>query len=562
VQVTGEAERTGGGEVTAGASPGRSAGALVGQLVDAYVDAHHTFHPHLATLNGDHRFDRDLGDPTADATVDLLALVRTLLAATDATDIGLLDHEERIEFLLLVSELETAELDLEHVRLWARDPSRLLHIPVAACFGLLISEHLPARERADAMLSRLEQVPGWLAAGRATISDAPAPLIETAELTAPAALDFLTGTVPGWMEAHVPEQAETTGDLVQRAVAAVERFAGWVRELSPSPGAGIGETAFAERLRVAHLLVETPSELAERGERIIAETLDLLDELAAARDAPGGWREQVEELKSDHPDRTSLVAEYEQAMRWSRRLVQERDLVPPPPGDPELVVEPTPGPWRNTIPYAAYLRPPPFQPPSVGRFWVTPPGERMPADAARRQLADHARASLPVVAVHEGYPGHHLQLAWANAHPSPLRRITDAPMFVEGWGLYCEELFHRYGLYDDAARMWQLKDRLWRGVRVVVDVGLHTGELEVDECVRHLVETAGLDPSNAGAEVRRYAASPTQPMSYAIGMDALVALRERSRAEEGSSFDERDFHTRLLRNGTLPPTLASEALTG
>lgn len=543
--------------------PGRTGErSLLEQLVDAYVEAHHTFHPHLATLNGDHRFDHDLGDPTADAVVDLLTLVRTLLRATDAFDPAQLDRDERIEFLLLVSELETTELDLEHIRLWAHDPSRLLDVPLTACFGLLIADEVPVEDRAAALEARLEQIPGWLAAGRATIRRAADPLVETTSATAGAARAFIGRTVPAWMEANAPQRLDHLRDLIERADAALERTVAWAQQLPRTEEAGVGEAGFAERLRVAHLLNESPSELVERGEGIIEQTQELLEEVAARRDPQHSWREQVEELRDDHPARDALVSEYEQAMRWSRQLVREHELAPPAPGDPELLVEPTPGPWRSTVPYAAYLRPAPFGAPSVGRFWVTPPDDDAEQQDVTALLRDHPRASLKVVAVHEGYPGHHQQLAWANAHPSPLRRIVDASAFVEGWGLYCEELFHEHGLYDDATRLWQLKDRLWRGVRVIVDVGLHTGELDVDGCVRQLVEVAGLDPRNARAEVRRYAGSPTQPMSYAIGMDALVGVRERVQRAEGADFDERDFHARLLRNGTLPPALAEEALLG
>jgi uncharacterized protein (DUF885 family) len=80
--------------------------------------------------------------------------------------------------------------------------------------------------------------------------------------------------------------------------------------------------------------------------------------------------------------------------------------------------------------------------------------------------------------------------------------------------------------------------------------------------VRALVEIADLEPPNARAEIRRYAETPTYPLSYAIGKAEFVAMRDRVRDAEGDAFDERRFHERLLRNGTLPIPLAEQALLG
>jgi uncharacterized protein (DUF885 family) len=135
-------------------------------------------------------------------------------------------------------------------------------------------------------------------------------------------------------------------------------------------------------------------------------------------------------------------------------------------------------------------------------------------------------------------------------------------VFAEGWALYCEEMMYRQGFYpDDVTRLCQLKDGLWRAARVVIDVGLHTGEMSFDESVDFLVEKVMLERTNAVAEVKRYTMMPTQPMSYAVGkmeiMDILGAARRQK-----SDLELKQFHDLLLESGTIPPAAVRKEVLG
>jgi uncharacterized protein (DUF885 family) len=159
-----------------------------------------------------------------------------------------------------------------------------------------------------------------------------------------------------------------------------------------------------------------------------------------------------------------------------------------------------------------------------------------------------------VTALHEAYPGHHLQHVLANrVKGHKLRHLFPSSSFAEGWALYCEEMMYAQGFYaDDRARLLQLKDLIWRACRVIIDVGLQTGRMGFNEATDFLVRKAHIERSNAVAEVRRYCASPTQPMSYVAGMVQILELLEDYRADKGGSFDLREFHDEVLSHGTIP----------
>jgi len=142
-----------------------------------------------------------------------------------------------------------------------------------------------------------------------------------------------------------------------------------------------------------------------------------------------------------------------------------------------------------------------------------------------------------------------------------LRRVFSNTVYVEGWALYCEELMYEEGFYTDPkVRLLQLKDVLWRAARVVADVGLHCKGMGFEEAVDLLVKEAAIERVNAVAEVKRYTMSPTQPLSYLVGKLAILKLREKRRAEEGSGFSLKAFHDSLLSAGALPMKLVEEAV--
>ena len=163
---------------------------------------------------------------------------------------------------------------------------------------------------------------------------------------------------------------------------------------------------------------------------------------------------------------------------------------------------------------------------------------------------------------HEAIPGHHAQFEIARALPLPnYRRAAWFNAFIEGWGLYCEELAGEAGLYHStAARRGKLAMELLRAARLVVDTGLHAQGWSVGRAEGYLVTSAGLTAEAAQAEVARYIEYPAQALSYAIGKASILKLRERVRMMEGAAFDLRRFHSALLGQGAAPLNVLSEAV--
>ena len=219
---------------------------------------------------------------------------------------------------------------------------------------------------------------------------------------------------------------------------------------------------------------------------------------------------------------------------------------------------PTPPFLTTLVPFAAYQPPPIYLPDRTGRFYVTSPDPTMPTEVFAQQQRGHCRHAIPAMVSHEAYPGHHLQLVTAQGLESEVRRHVWTPIMVEGWALYCEQLMQEAGYYQtDQSRLFQLVNLLWRAVRVVLDVGLHTRGMTPAEAVDYMVEHLPIERSSAEAEVRRYCAWPTYQLCYAVGRRELLRLRDAYREREGDAYRPRRFHDEVMGYGGLPVSLAS-----
>jgi uncharacterized protein (DUF885 family) len=208
---------------------------------------------------------------------------------------------------------------------------------------------------------------------------------------------------------------------------------------------------------------------------------------------------------------------------------------------------------------------PPFAPGLESGWWITPLDPEAPPERQKQHMRDNCYAFARSIALHEIYPGHHTQkvhhkLATRNA---PMRRYLSCPIFVEGWGLYTEDLFEETGfVLEPDVFLFKLRNALWRSVRVVIDTGLHTRNMTFEEGVRLLQDEVCLDAHMAEGEVRRYCTHlyPTYPSSYLVGKTLIIALREEWRRRQGAAYSLRAFHDRLLSYGSPPVALVAERM--
>ena len=524
-------------------------------LFDEYFDYMLKCWPEFATAVGIHKYDHLLTSydgPSIDARVRAFRAFKK--RADDLLSDQSLPVPERIDLSLIASNCDVQVLEVEKMMKPWTDPTMYIEYGLFALFLLTSRDVLPMEERVRSLSARLLEFVRVLSEARKNLENPPSVFTTTALGMLKGATMFVNDVVPHFA-GKVPAvraELEANAEACLEAIAGFEIFVQEELLARSSGDFAIGKELFEAKIRIEHMIDHDAKTLDKMGRDLLSRTRDEMERLSSEV-APGrNWKDVIDERKRNHPSAEGLLAAYEDHMQRARDFVVKKNLVPIPRGE-TLRVTDTPAFMRTTIPYAAYLNPGAFDEKQEGIFVVTPVDAAATAEIREEQLKGHSYPSMVMTSLHEAYPGHHLQLVWSNRVPSKVRQICFDSVFAEGWALYCEEMMKEAGFYESKEiRMFQLKDMLWRAARVVIDVGLHTRTMNFDEAVEFLISEAVVERSNAIAEVRRYANTPTQPSSYAIGKTEILNLRREEERRLGPRFNLSQFHEKLLSSGTIP----------
>ncbi|MEP7327268.1 MAG: DUF885 domain-containing protein [Gemmatimonadota bacterium] len=518
-------------------------------LVQSYLDLRWHFDPAAATAAGITSQNERLGDYDPESMRVHVAAFRSLSLAIEALDVE--STETEIDRTAVLNEIRSTIYRFEKEQPHVRNPAFWLSHLYGALYSLMDRQEAPDQELALAAVARLRSVPSFISAAVSTLLDPPPILVETAAQMLDGG-EVLVGRIAAFAKERGVAGEEVDAAAAE-AEAALAGFGVTLRsELSASADPqsfAIGEDAFNHRLHFEYALQATAPELWRYGMHLVEEVEARLVEIAREIEPGTSWRDLAARLRAEHPVTGDPLVVYASAMERAREFVL-RSEVASIPGAP-LAVVPTPEFLRPLIPIAAYSPPGPYHRDRSGRFYVTP---RFDAGAARSTRSIH---ELPSLVLHEGYPGHHLQMVTAQSLSSEVRRVLWTPLTVEGWALYCEGMMNELGFYQDpAARLFQQIHLLWRAVRILLDVGLHTRGMSPAAAVLYLMEKVPLDPAEAAAEVRRYCGAPTYQLCYAVGRREILALRDDYQRRAGAEFTLRRFHDDFLGYGGLPVSLA------
>jgi uncharacterized protein (DUF885 family) len=529
-------------------------------LVEARFQRLMRDNPVAATYFGIHAYDDQLGDGGRDTLLAEIAADREHLAAIEALDDAGLSAPVRFERDLEVHNVRRSIFEADELRIWERR-SLALDTVGDGLFLLFARDHAPLAERLDAIAGRLEGVPRLLeeARGRSTLPQVR--LWQRIELESAGQLPTLFDeVVAAGRGVLAPGEQARLQRAASAATVAVDMYGAWIEGTLAGgvDSANVGRELHDRMVELRGFDGLDADAILALGEEQLAREREARAAAAREIDADADVAEVVARVKADHAATfEEALEQYRGAMDRSRAHLIERELVTIPDDERIDVIE-TPDYLRNVIPFAAYFAPAAFDADPKGIYVVTRSPHGDP-----NAMREHNRASISNTSIHEAYPGHHLQLDAARRQPSLTRLLTDAPEFVEGWGMYSELLMREEG-FDDAPeyRVMLHTDAIWRACRIILDVRLHRGEIGVEEAIDFLVEQTRFERDNARSEVEWYTYRPTYPLSYLLGRTLLLQLRASERRRLGDAFSLRDFHDTLLRNGSLPVSFHRRALAG
>ena len=311
-----------------------------------------------------------------------------------------------------------------------------------------------------------------------------------------------------------------------------------------------GDVAYKLSLRLFTTTSYTPDEIHEIGlaevDRIQAEMLELFK--AEGIDVSQGYAEAMDAYSSrpefyyedSDEGRQQILDDYQAILNELNAGLDAAFNVRPKAGVEVLRVPE----FREETAPGAYYQRPSIDGSRPGRFY-----------ANLFDIKATPKFGMRTLAVHEGIPGHHFQIAVAmELEDMPLlRRFSFFTAYVEGWALYTERLAWEQGLMPtNADNVGRLNAELFRAVRLVVDTGIHHKRWTREEAIDYMRANTGMAESDVISEVERYIVRPGQATAYKVGMMKILELRQKAMDSLGDRFDIRDFHDVVLKNGAVP----------
>lgn len=535
----------------------------------AAVDAEAQLDELVEAFAEDRRHDEDEFEPgelkpvSAEAFLGEIADNRALLEKVRAIDAGALSPAAAIDRKAMIGILESDIHTAEHRRIWENDGA--LYVP-AGEVGRLLEPMAPQppEERAVSLQSLLAKLPSRLELGKQNLRNPPERFTE-------GAIFKTKGTL-----ASLKESAAVLGDqptinseayrqTLDAAIAALEDYRTFLENdvLPRSTGSwAIGKENYDYILQHRWFLDADADSILARGKAAFEKTEKLAQQVAERIEPGKHWSEVYEHLKDEHPQADGIKAAYQKAIDAAQAFVKSHHIVTLPEGEHVVTVD-TPPAMRRSSPFGTFQSVDPFGDGLVGHLVLTPIEDWMTPEQQQERLRSHHDAWIPIIAVHEAYPGHHVDALKTRENPRLLRKVVHEPIFSEGWGLFTEEMMYEQGfLTGDDVRLTQLRNRLWRAARVILDSSLHTGKMTFEEAVDFLAEKVRFERYAAELEVGMYTERPTYVLGYLIGMQEISAIRDDWIERYGEPTPPSEFYDPLLTVGALPPVLVRESLLG
>ena len=550
-----------------------------------FLDDQFAAQPVWATQVGFHAYDDrwpDLSESGRDAR---LALLRHHRARFEALDEHELSRDERIDRGIVLGAIEELEFSEAELREPAWDPLWYVYTCGSGLFSLLAREFAPWAHRGAAFAARVESLPLVLAQAREALVGLPDRPVS--QLHTEAALNQLGGVEDlisqGRTEADSHAAAGELPELPQRLAAAEDEarlaladFADFLRrEVQPRARdeGRLGERLFAAKLRHTLGSDMSPAQLEQRAlaeyDRVRGEMVSLARGMwshwlpgrpppdVASAGSPAAAADEIvrgvlDAVAREHPPADQLLSFSQAEIKRIEQFVRQRGIIGLT--DEQLDVTWTPV-FMRAYGRAFLDSPGPLDKGLRSYFWITPPDESAGPEAVEGYLREENDRMLSLLAIHEGVPGHYLQLAWANRCPSLARAVFASGTFIEGWAVYVTQVMVDlgFGADDPALQLTHLKYYLRAVTNALMDVRIHAGQMTEPEAMALMVGGGFQEQDEARAKWLRARLTATQLSTYFVGSLELWELEHEARRRAGDSFDYRRYLESVISHGS-PPT--------
>ena len=541
----------------------------------AYLEENFRLQPINATSLGDHRYDARLDDISPEARARWSELARrTLDELPRRIDFRSLSRDGQIDFEILRNELAAQLWTAEELRPFETDPRTYGRYLNDSVYSLVAQSTAPKETNVANALARMAEMPRILAEARRALVRPAAPVLETAIRQNAGAINFYEGELLSYV-GETPRRAELAAACakVADALRGHQTFLESLRDRA-DPEWRLGREKFGRKFAFeigatvdpGQNLADAEAEFARVHQElhVIARQLWPLyfpDRVPPPDDIVGRAelvRAVTGAVNREHPDAEGLLTAVRATVADLKAFITKRDYLRLPRPDRCAIIEMPEFRRGNSLAYMENS--PPLDPEGPSYYAVSPPPADWTETQKRSFLEEYNGHMLKILTLHEAYPGHYVQIEYANRHPSLIRRVLQSGSYIEGWAVYNEVsmLDAGYGEGDLRLRLMQLKFYLRAVVNSILDYKMHCTAMSDDEAMRLLVDGAFQSEGEAKLKIVRAKQSSVQLSTYFVGRMAHYRLRQCIQRELGDAFSLGRYHEAVMSVGSVPPKYLPE----
>jgi uncharacterized protein (DUF885 family) len=546
----------------------------------SYLDERFRMRPLEATELGDHRFDSQLDDLSAEARAKRLEHTRrTLEELSRQIDFQKLSRPAQLDCEILQHSLTAEQWLTENFHPFEQDARVYNRYINDSVYLALTQSTLPVETNVANCIARMAQIPKIVTAARQNLKNPPRVHTETAIRQNRGAIDFYEHGIFDF--AGKTRQLAALKAASVPVVASLKDYQSFLeKELLPRANGEwrIGTERFAKKLELEldanasadQVMADAEAEFArvERDMYVVARQLwsHSFPKQVLPPDDTAGQRAAVHQvldaIAKEHGKPEELVRDMRQRVAKLKQFIKQNDILRLPDPDHCTVVEMPEFKRGNST---AYMEaPPPLDPNATGHLAVSPPPKDWDAKKVTSYLEEYNSHMLDILTIHEGYPGHSVQLEYMNQNPSLVRRVLQSGVYIEGWAVYTEQMMldQGYGDGDLALRLSQLKFYLRAVANTILDHKMHCSNLSDDEALKFLMDDCYQSEGEARLKIIRAKQSSCQLSTYFVGRMAHYRLRQEIERELGDKFVLGRYHEAVLEPGAVPVKYLRELVRG
>ncbi|MHB0995834.1 MAG: DUF885 domain-containing protein [Elusimicrobiales bacterium] len=531
------------------------------EVFSQYLATVQMYDPERATRLGLHGSDNLLTERLPERLTKQLAAVKRLRVKLHEIDKASMHPHLKVDYETLDHMLEVDIYEMESLNLLSRRPQYYLE-PLFLIYQMMNKDYEDYNTRSANALSRLKAFPGVLEQAERNLARPPEIWTRQAVRQAHDALNSFVGDSAQVFRGYtrydpvLKAQVEETMEKVKTALA---RYAAYLeKDILPNSDGDFraGDYTYGFYLERLHALDMTPGDANSYAKSAFKKALKDLEKEAYNVDAmvakEKGWKGVLDNLPKEHPQAADVLKVFQDEMDRAYQHFDEHKVVEFP--RQRLLIKRMPGFMASVLPYVYYAPSFSLDDAKISELFVLlPPDKASEVSRERTLSAGFNYAQMELLTAYSIMPGMHLRSFEASSNRSRIRRASRQPVVVNGWACYSELLAEEMGYYSSYwSRFLRCYVRALRAARAYMDAAVHQKRMSPEEASRFFQEKLFMSKGAADAEVLKLSLSPTEGITYIVGMDRIMRMRKYYQRTEAKYFDLRRFHTLFLQMGEIP----------